>query len=648
MDLSRPFYDSNIEALRVNADGTHDKVRLGELRVGDVVMTADARGGVRASRVTNAQTIRQRTKWFVADVAGYEQLNPTGTSGTYRTLADGIAVGVHSHVLNAHPMPVTKIFSDGAKIAGELEIVGGARKKIVTAEGLVHSQAYKWFICAGHFENEDYDKMEMYARVLRQAVRPLGPGYTVKVLRGGRNQVLVKFRDEQEVSIPIGPDSNHKLNGIDVRVEHGNGWKYLRRRQDVDDVLEIFAREHSAAATWRSVRDLLAERATVDAQQVVTVADVQADQSWQLKPFRLDVLLDRLIFERDGKSIPHAFMTVGDITKIGENVRLDADIDKWALGLWFGDGFAGRSEFSIGLPTDTTAVQVPTIGRMQRYIADRAFDRDNQTAEFVLLLQRLGKLCDAHDAEIVLMVDERETLGKKSMQVRLRRRGAFEGDPSVIRSILKRLRLASVYANKEINAEAFATFMKWDKVASLSFAAGVIDADGSGPKVSRSLLGISMAQSLRAGHKNIVIAFAFMTAQYGFDARLGLRIIEDQPPEYFATAEARREDNERRAQMTDAQRHQEYRSRHGIRLMTTMSTVIQGAQMSQLPLAVETKRDVDRDVAFRGISLLAFTCVDGGMRQTTFIDLDGAYNIVTAHGFALGVGNDFSPIKIDR
>jgi len=96
MDLSRPFYDSNIEALRVNADGTHDKVRLGELRVGDVVMTADARGGVRASRVTNAQTIRQPTKWFVADVAGYEQLNPTGTTGTYRTLADEVRVQMPS------------------------------------------------------------------------------------------------------------------------------------------------------------------------------------------------------------------------------------------------------------------------------------------------------------------------------------------------------------------------------------------------------------------------------------------------------------------------------------------------------------------------------------------------------------------------
>ena len=69
--------------------------------------------------------------------------------------------------------------------------------------------------------------------------------------------------------------------------------------------------------------------------------------------------------------------------------------------------------------------------------------------------------------------------------------------------------------------------------------------------------------------------------------------------------------------------------------------------MHALPLAVETKRDVDRDLLFPGISLHAFKCVDGGTRQTTFIELDDAHNIVTTHGFALGVGRDLSPIKVD-
>ena len=643
MDLSRPFYDSNIEALRVNADGTHDKVRLGDLRVGDVVMTADARGGVLGKRVTHIESCRQATRWFVADINRYEELNPTGTTGTYESLADGIAVGERSHLLNAHPAPVRPTLHDGSKAVGALRIIGGARQVIVNGDGLADAASFKFFLCAGHFASYDFDKLTVYSRVIKQACRALSPDYKVTTMRRGGMRLLVQYRNEEPVAIPLGPRSDMEIYEVPVRVQTGEGWRYLRTPTDLDDVLTTFTREHAAAATWRTVEELAHEMARTQKRQIATEADVLNDVRWVNTEFARHIVMDRLVYTAKGEPVQHAFMIHGiQPNRNYEDIKIN--LDAWVTGFWAGDGCAGRSEFSIGLPTDPQSV-VPPIGRMQRYINQREFDNDAQSAEFVVILQRLGQVGDAHHAKVIFLYDERER-DSNCIRVGLRRRGAFEGDASVMRHILTSLNIPQVYERKQIDAEAFAIMLHWDEVASLSFEAGVVDADGSGPIESKCFLGTSLSQSLNAGHKHIMLAFAFIAARYGFDVRMGLKVEESQPPAYFSTVEELRADAERRAQMTPSQRSRDYRTRLGVTLMTKMTVIIQGQRMSKLPLAVETKRDIDRDVFFSGINLLAFKCVDGGMRDTTSMEVDGAFNILTAHGFALGVGSDFSTIKL--
>ena len=439
MDLSRPFYDSNIEALRVNADGTHDKVRLGELRVGDVVMTADARGGVRASRVTNAQTIRQPTKWFVADVAGYEQLNPTGTTGTYRTLADGIAVGVHSHLLNAHPEPVTRVLGEGSKSVGALDVIGGKRAMLVNGSGCVDALSLKFFVCAGLTETRDYDKIATYQRALRRMCQPLGPGYKIRPMRHGRRQLLMQFGDNDPISIPIAPHSSVELNGIPVRVQrHDGSWKYLKTLADVDDALANFAREHGAAASWRTAGALDAELATaLERAHAPSVDEVLTSPEWERKCFRKHVVHDRLGHTAHGTSVAHAFMIAPMEHEAEDDDKGNAlDIVAWVSGFWFGDGFARGSDFSVGLPEEG-AQGVPTVEEMPTYISERKFDADEQTWEFVKIMRRLALFCDTRDAELVLLIDERRTQAKQCVQVGLRRRGAYEGVKSIMREVFK-------------------------------------------------------------------------------------------------------------------------------------------------------------------------------------------------------------------
>ena len=651
MDLGRPFYDSNIEALRLNpASGAYDKVRLGDLKVGDQVMTADVRGGVRPARVAKAETFRQPTKWLHADVDGYGQLNPTGTTGKFATLADGIAVGTNSHLLNAHPEPVTRNLHDGAKSAGQLDIVGGKRAMVVNGDGCVTARSLKFFVCAGILETRSRDKIAMYERALSRLCRPLGEQYKVIVRRGGGPRLFVQYGNENPVSVPIGANSNVELNGVPVRVQCPDGtYNYIRSAEALDDALANFAREHGAVASWRTLGDLETELASIrERASAVSLDDVTSDPAWEEKRYIKHIAVDRLAYTPDEARVSYAFPLAQMKRDEDEDDKEDAmvDLDAWCSGFWCGDGFANHSSFAVGLPEEG-AQGVPNVAEMPAYISERKFDADEQTWEHVKILRNLARFCDAHDAELILQLDERRTQAKQGIQVRLRRRGEYQGAASIMREIFRRYGIESIYGAKTISADVFVKLLSFSSRQSMSFVSGLIDADGSGPQPLWSFFGTNLVQSLDGGHKNIALVFAFLCAQNAFDVRLGMLIAEKQPPAYFRTAEARRADNERRARMSTGEKVNDYRERFGIRFMTSVSVVIQGPRMHALPLAVETKRDADRDLLFTAIDLLAFTCVDGGIRETTFIELDGAYNIVSAHGFALGVGNDFSPIKLD-
>jgi len=626
VEAHKTFYDSNLTVLRSLNGADRHVTSLGDVAIGDKLVTGD---GITTATVTSVERKVLPTTRFVARTTRPRR-------NVFEAMCDGIGVATGGRLLCASPMPDRYELSELS--LGPLKIKGGLTLKVADGTGTCQVFSKRYSIVAGIQETRWLDRTTVAADAVQSAIRRQGlQGYTVTQERAHRTpQVKVSY-GQQEIVVPSGPGRGQTINRAEVIHRRADGSEIPLR--SMDDVIRAVADDSAnvhKAYSFRNVADVVSELDAAAGWEQRT-RDAARDEP---RKFYTEFCGENTLrFTSAGTRTTFAFPIHPYVANANAQApNIDEDV-AWALGYFFGDGFKNTSRFVLSMESD----HAPSVEDTPAYVKEEMYVVDASDGEHAPILRHLRLAALRLDAHIELEDDPRARQAGKALIVKMVRDDGAR--TSVMRRAIEICGLsAQCFAEKHFTASDMEIVLAWPANIALAMLAGFIDADGTGPVASLQLLGTTIGQSTTGGHEALQVIMAMLAGRHGFDVRTVLERGElRQAPLHDPDQQERIVLNEAYRAMSREEKVRFVRRNFGIRCSERLVIRLLGPATS-LPLALTKKRDVDREMT-QGIGVFAFDHFDEGLRECTFLTLDGnARTIATANGFVLGVGDDYSPI----